>query len=463
MSDDKYQLCSCGSGKKFKFCCYEKRETLRGVSNETLARRAAEFPVDECHISCEWKERGLATVVVARRLPDGGHLVGVYLVDLFCLGIKEASVLRLKSDDMQYLLESCPETLQEISYEDARSVLMGATEFASRFGLKPYEGWFTSGAIVESDRLFRRKFEFGKDGKAFYIEGPHDDSRRIMKQLAPFVKKGVADYICLADGFTENIEGDANESVFDEWCDEISCLLEDGDFQTAREEIADILQDYPERWEPLYFKATCLALEGKAAKAISLFNRAIAIEPSAEAYLNLAGAHQSLFHMEEWIVCLKKVIELDGRAGPLGKLAQADLDDFASAIKKSDRLSLDQHLGIRKIFDRAFEDLNSGRFSEAVSGFSEVIKNVPHHVQSYGNLGLAYAALGDRARALECLDKAIAFDPGYQPAIDNRRILLAKAPDERLNVETSRQIDFYGDRARARSLQRAIPLRMASR
>src|SRR5438045_3086982 len=85
--NDKYEPCSRGSGKKFKFCCYEKREPLRGVSAEALARRAAEFPVDQCFISRHWKERGIAQVLVVRQLLDGMSLMGVYLVDVFCLGI----------------------------------------------------------------------------------------------------------------------------------------------------------------------------------------------------------------------------------------------------------------------------------------------------------------------------------------------------------------------------------------
>ena len=69
--NDKYEPCPCGSGKKFKFCCYEKGAPLRSLSDEALARRAAEFPVDQCFVSRNWKDRGLAQVVVVRQLPDG--------------------------------------------------------------------------------------------------------------------------------------------------------------------------------------------------------------------------------------------------------------------------------------------------------------------------------------------------------------------------------------------------------
>src|SRR5438128_3435240 len=285
-----------------------------------------------------------------------------------------------------------------------------------------------------------------------------------MKQLAPLVKEGSAHYLCVDDSFPDDIAEDQDDEIlFEEWCGEISCLLEDVEFEDAKEAIEDFLQDYPERWEPLYFKATCLMLEGNDAQAIPFFDRAIAIQPSPEAYFNLANAHRSLLHIEEWIACLKKVIEFDGDTGDIGESAKADVDDFASTIQRNDGLSLDRYFEVGKMFERAFEDLTSGRFGDAVCGFSDVVKILPRHVQSYGNLGLAYAAMDDRRRALECFDEAIALDPGYQPAIDNRRILLDHPLDKPLIVETTPRIDFYADRARERSRQRPLPLRMASR
>jgi lipoprotein NlpI len=63
---------------------------------------------------------------------------------------------------------------------------------------------------------------------------------------------------------------------------------------------------------------------------------------------------------------------------------------------------------------------------------------------------LAYAGLGDRRRALECLDTAISLDPGYRPAIDNRKILMDTPPGERLALSTMRVVDFYEDKVKAR-------------
>jgi tetratricopeptide (TPR) repeat protein len=114
------------------------------------------------------------------------------------------------------------------------------------------------------------------------------------------------------------------------------------------------------------------------------------------------------------------------------------------------------------VFKQAAEHLSSGRFEEAARGFSEVVKVLPRHVQAYGNLGLAYVGLGDRRQALECLETAISIDPGYQPAIDNRKILMDTPLDKRVVVDASRSVDFYGDRARAHAGPRPAVLPLDS-
>ena len=66
--------------------------------------------------------------------------------------------------------------------------------------------------------------------------------------------------------------------------------------------------------------------------------------------------------------------------------------------------SLDAYIENESLFDRAFQCLSDRHFSEAVELFNRVLKHNPKHVQSFGNLGLAYAGLGRRADALACLD-----------------------------------------------------------
>ena len=53
--------------------------------------------------------------------------------------------------------------------------------------------------VLESGRPFDRKFKFGKDGKPFYVQGPNDDAKKIMNQLAPLVQEVKADFLTVID------------------------------------------------------------------------------------------------------------------------------------------------------------------------------------------------------------------------------------------------------------------------
>ena len=47
----------------------------------------------------------------------------------------------------------------------------------------------------------------------------------------------------------------------------------------------------------------------------------------------------------------------------------------------------------------------------------------PKHTQSLGNLGLCYGNLGEKFKALNTLDQALALDPHYKPAIINKKTI----------------------------------------
>ena len=62
--------------------------TIIGISS--FLPRAREYPFHGCWIMAGWKEAGITPVVVARLLENDRIMFGVYMVDLYCLGIKDA-------------------------------------------------------------------------------------------------------------------------------------------------------------------------------------------------------------------------------------------------------------------------------------------------------------------------------------------------------------------------------------
>jgi len=443
MSIDRYQHCPCGSGKKFKFCCNEKYGVLTTASDEELCWRSGEFRIYESRISPDWQNSGVAEVLVVRQMPNLKYIAGAYLVDAFCLGLKDTFFqARLSEAEVRVLRNRFPEKLEEIPYEDARSVILGAIEYARRIGFEPHEDWRLSGRIVEAERSFNNKFTFGSNGKPFYVQGPNDDASKILRTLGPLIDRGQADFLTI-DELVET-----EDDCFYETCDCIEQDLAAQRFSAAQQKIKAFMKDYPRHWRPGFYMGTCLAMQGDPQRAIPLLDASIKIHPTAEAYCNLAGAHRSLLEIPQFLASLEKVIEIDGATGEIGRKAQAEMDEFYAVATKGTGLSQDQYRDNAREFDTAFVSLMKGLFEEAVNGFNRVLRLQPNHIQSHGNLGLAYAGLGDRDTALWHLNRALELDPRYQPAIDNRRAVLELQPGEKLQFDHIREVDFYADKVR---------------
>src|ERR1041385_472514 len=88
------------------------------------------------------------------------------------------------------------------------------------------------------------------------------------------------------------------------------------------------------------------------------------------------------------------------------------------------------------------------RFHQAVDLFKRVLNGNPGHVQSYGNIALAYAGLGNRSEAMACFKRALELDPDYEPAIDNRRVIAQMRDGEPFVPDIIRELEFYADRFR---------------
>lgn len=137
-------------------------------------------------------EMGMGTVVAAR-IKDGGRkaIVGVFVVDTACLGVKNAMYESCPVDDYRERIRGFYE--EEFAMEPvepccARRLVEEAIAYAQSLGFPPHPD--TAKALrafegVESKDC-TRSFTFGRDGKPYYVQGPHESGlrvKRILQQL----------------------------------------------------------------------------------------------------------------------------------------------------------------------------------------------------------------------------------------------------------------------------------------
>ena len=125
-----------------------------------------------------------------RELPQGDIAAVVFLLDVFCLGVKNTMVKVVPLDEYRTLLEhiSQHETLTGITPECARKLVEAAEAYAGDLGFRPHPD-YQVGRIIFGEvdpNACSMRFTFGKDGKPFYASGPYDSpekSRRIVDTL----------------------------------------------------------------------------------------------------------------------------------------------------------------------------------------------------------------------------------------------------------------------------------------
>jgi hypothetical protein len=156
-------------------------------------------PIYECKVPKGLFETGIGNIVFSRQLPSGRIGVAVFLLDVFCLGVKDAFYRLVDRGEYARIIEKLDRTepLEEIDPACARKLIEGGVEYAQRLNLRPHPDYKAAqkifGDIDASD--CPRSFEYGHDGKPFYVAGPNDTPAK-SRQIISLLEKQ-----CGPDGF----------------------------------------------------------------------------------------------------------------------------------------------------------------------------------------------------------------------------------------------------------------------
>jgi hypothetical protein len=152
-----------------------------------LIENARQYPLLGCWVMQGWREAGIAPVVVARQQDADRVIFGVYLVDIYCLGVKNAfcNADFPRKRFVQELDRLCRGTPEEIEASLAHGLIYGSIAFAERYDFKPHRDFKLASYILEPPETFppNHNLEFGKDGKPFFVSGPYDNAEAILAQL----------------------------------------------------------------------------------------------------------------------------------------------------------------------------------------------------------------------------------------------------------------------------------------
>jgi hypothetical protein len=145
------------------------------------------------------KIQGLIVVTVVRQ-PNYNHLsFCTYLVDYWCLGVKNAlGPRKINTERYTSMLEETylpfAQGYQQITLEQAQAIVFSAIEYAEHLGFHPHRDFEASQPFL-GDWDGRQRLECGRNGQPCYFCGPYDNQQRILETLEKNVGKGNFDFM----------------------------------------------------------------------------------------------------------------------------------------------------------------------------------------------------------------------------------------------------------------------------
>lgn len=143
----------------------------------------------EAYVSKNWQNSGIANVTVARMDESGYGDAGVFLIDLHCLGVKDAFLLDDFSPDefKDFIERSYPgDSAERMHPARAKKLIEGALAYAEKLGFAPARDYRKARRVLGGidAGMCTDTFVYGCDGRPRYTQGPNDDETRVNRILA---------------------------------------------------------------------------------------------------------------------------------------------------------------------------------------------------------------------------------------------------------------------------------------
>ncbi len=163
---------------------------FQSLSMADRIEHTATAPILHCQTTKSLWINGMANVLVSRKLSNGNVALSVFLLDVYCLGVKDAYCDIVTPARYEEILDRQfgEHVIERLRPEAARKLVEGAVAYSQDLGFSPHSDYNKAKLIfgdIDASGC-ADEFEYGDDGKPHFIAGPHDQPwrcRRIMNTL----------------------------------------------------------------------------------------------------------------------------------------------------------------------------------------------------------------------------------------------------------------------------------------
>lgn len=194
--------------KKNQSLAKRKKEGTGIILSKRKAVSYAAYPLYECLMPNGLFKIGIGSVLISRKAPNGLIAVGIFVVDVFCLGVKNASFKVLTKFDYEKQIKESLITSHEGQAFEAvdpaciKKLLEGAVAYSEELGFTHHPEYKNAKDIfgdIDSSSC-PVNYNYGKDGKPFYFRGPKETpalAKKIVNQLHEHCGEGGYDYMLM--------------------------------------------------------------------------------------------------------------------------------------------------------------------------------------------------------------------------------------------------------------------------
>ena len=173
---------------------------------------------------CYWRppqnaaQDGMQDVIITRLHKGGNISVAVFLVDMFCLGVKDTYYeMRVTKSDVQEVFLDRGEFV-ECSYDEAHNMIYGAIEFAEDAGIKPHPDFALTQYFLQEDTddIPLISYDYGKNGEYFFVADSTLELNRFLPTLEKNLGKGNFKCVVKVDSEPDDDEYDDDDEEYDD-------------------------------------------------------------------------------------------------------------------------------------------------------------------------------------------------------------------------------------------------------
>jgi hypothetical protein len=154
--------------------------------------RAAHAPIQHCYLTEALFDVGIGTLVLARGASRHHLALSSFLVDVFCLGVKNVMFEAVDDAVFEMYLDATDAGSPMVSVDPgyARKLLRDLAAWSQSIGFAAHRDFAAVERIFGdvSAEACDAVFTFGRDGKPVYIPGPSDTAPLIRQRIAQLQK-----------------------------------------------------------------------------------------------------------------------------------------------------------------------------------------------------------------------------------------------------------------------------------